>query len=98
MSPQRELFDLTLDQRFADFHAKNPQVYRALLRLARQAAARGVTRLGAKALWERLRWEVAVETTESFPTLNNNYTSRYARLLAREPGLEGLFEVRELRS
>lgn len=31
-------------------------------------------------------------------TLNNDYTSRYARMLAAEPELQGLIELRAIKS
>lgn len=88
-----------IDERFADYHAENPQVYRALLMLARGALAHGKRRIGIGALWERARWDLWLDSTEQAPKLNNDYRSRYARLLmAQEPDLAGVFEVRGLRS
>lgn len=88
----------SLDERFAAFHRANPQVFAILLGLARRARDRGVTRLGVKAIWERMRWELQVETSGDSYHLNNNYTSRYARLLVQhDSSLGGLFEMRELR-
>lgn len=87
-----------LDADFLAFHEAHPQVYAALVRLTREAVAAGRTKVGAKALWERLRWEFSLHTGET-PNLNNSFTSRYARLIAeREPDLAGVFEFRELRS
>jgi hypothetical protein len=89
----------SLQARFEEFHANNPQVYAELLKLARRARGRGVQRIGIKMLWERLRWELQVETyhpgDDTF-RLNNNYHAAYARLLmAENPELRGLFETRE---
>ena len=89
-----------LDLDFWGFHEANPAVYEALAKLARSALGRGKRRIGAKALWEVVRWDMwlATEGDEEF-NLNNNYTSRYARLLmARETDLRGVFVLRELRS
>lgn len=52
-------------------------------------------------LFEVLRWQHAVSTDD--PTspflLNNNWRSRYARLIAeQEPDLHHAFELRELRA
>jgi hypothetical protein len=90
----------TIEQRFQSFHSQNPQVYEALVALAHQAKAHGKTRVGIKALWERMRWDLWLQTDsdEEF-TLNNSFTSRYARLIAqREPDLADLFEFRRLRA
>jgi len=87
---------------FLDFHDRNPEVYDQLVALCRRARSRGVTRVGVGMLWEVLRWEFALyglpDRRETFK-LNNNYRSRYARLImATEPDLADVFEVRWLRS
>lgn len=90
-----------LDQDFAQFHRDNPLVYDALVRLARQAKARGHERIGIKMLFEVVRWEMFLKTSDAASDfkLNNNYTSRYARLImASEPDLAGIFFVRDLRT
>lgn len=85
--------------RFEEFHAENPHVYVFLLRFAREAKATGKRRIGIRMVWERMRWELMITTRdEAGWKLNDHYTSRYARLLMDEPGLEELFEIRELRS
>lgn len=89
----------TIADRFADFHQKNPHVYRNLVRLALDDAARGIKR-GVAALFEDLRY--AYENTEHDPAeykLNNDFASRYSRLIMQtEPRLSGHFEVRGLKS
>lgn len=85
-----------LQARFAAFHAANPHVYQTLARLAREAKAAGATRLGAKALWERCRWDLQVVTrgSDGF-RLDNSLVSSYSRLLMQEPDLDGVFETRQ---
>ncbi len=88
-----------IDIRFSAFHAANPHVYETLVRLAREAVRRGKERVGIKALWERMRWELWIETDDPEFRLNNDFTSRFARLImSREPDLAGVFETRTLRS
>jgi hypothetical protein len=89
----------TIEDAFWRFHRENPHVYRRLVDLARQwKHSTGGRRLGMKMLWERLRWEEHMRTTDEVVQLNNSYTALYARLLmAREPELRGLFETRRLR-
>jgi hypothetical protein len=86
----------TRAERFERFHQDNPHVYDLMVRLARDWKRRtGRNRLGVAALWERMRWELAVRTTDEAPALNNDHKAFYARLIMRqEPDLEGLFEVR----
>ena len=92
---------ISLQERFMRFHRAHPEVYAALVRLARQARARRHDRrLGIKQLFEVVRWEMHVsqDDRETFK-LNNNMTSRYARLIAaQEPDLANAFELRELRA
>jgi len=84
---------------FRTFHADNPMVYAHLIRLAREGKARGRTKLGIKMLWEVVRWTVYLETSDLEFKLNNDYTSRYARLIMiQERDLAGVFEVRSLRA
>lgn len=88
----------TIEERFAAFHQANPNVYAALCRLARHAVGRGRKRVGMKMIFEVARWEVFLATTDdSAFKLNNNYTSRYARLIMnQEADLREVFETREL--
>ena len=88
-----------LDEAFGEFHRANPHVLELLVRLCREAQARGVRRLSAKALIERARWDLGVATDGEPYRLNNSHTSRYARLIAdRHPELAALFEFRSLRA
>lgn len=88
------------ERRFREFHGANPHVYLELVRLAREAKARGFRRFGVRTIWEVMRWNLAVRTIreEGDFKLNDHLTSRYARLLDREPDLHGFFNLRELRS
>ena len=87
------------EEAFQAFHAENLHVYRALVELARTAKAQGAAEVGIGMLWEVLRWRLFFETSDRSFKLNNNYRSRYARLImAQEEDLRGLFETRELTS
>ena len=84
---------------FQRFHAENPHVYEQLERLAFKLKVKGVQRWGIKALWEVLRYELAINSNAPVGTfkLNNNLTAYYARLLMeRNPeDLADFFEIRE---
>lgn len=89
----------TATQKFWQFHRANPDVYVQLVRLARQMRARGRAQYGIGSLFEVLRWHRALETEGDPFKLNNNWRSRYARLIAaQEPDLSDFFETRQLRS
>lgn len=93
-----DLLDETLDARFRRFHAENPHVYEQLRDLALQLRRAGHERCGVKMLFEVLRWQRMLSTTDPEGwKLNNSYTSRYARLLEdQEPELADFFELRRL--
>ena len=98
----RSLFDDTLDAKFREFHELNPEVYDAFDRFTREALRAGARRLGAKLVWERIRWYTQIEArgtaAEGFK-LNNNYHAFYARLwMQRNPQHSTLFETRRQRS
>jgi hydrogenase maturation factor len=90
-----------IEQAFIEFDTQNPEVYRQLVRLARQWRAAGKAKLGIKTLFEKLRWEwhVAGLTESDGYKLNNNFTALYARkIMKNEADLDGLFEIRSLAS
>lgn len=94
------LFDKPNDRiqaSFERFHAENPEVYRLLVQFARQVKASGKPAYGIESLFARLRWHFEIETKGDTFKLNNNYRSRYARLIMhREPDLESFFTTRGL--
>lgn len=89
----------TIQEKFESFHDLNPWVYRALVRLTADWVARGRTRIGMKMLTEVLRWEYGRQTVGDEFKINNNFTSRYVRLLVAEhPEFADAFHTRELRA
>ena len=102
MTWQTSLFAYSIQAQFEAFHGRHPQVYDHLVRLAYRARGAGRSRIGMKMLFEVLRWEWTIaglpDDAEEWK-LNNNYTSRYARLIMDENSpLVGLFELRELKA
>lgn len=95
---QISLLDDPIEAQFVAFHHRNPEVYDTLLVLANRWQEAGHDRVGISMLWEIVRWErgLSCEDGSTF-RLNNNYRSRYARLLmANHPHLAGFFETRSL--
>jgi DNA-directed RNA polymerase specialized sigma24 family protein len=89
----------TIQERFEAFHAANPWVYRALEHLTIQRLSRGRRRVGIAALFEVLRWEWEKSTVGGGFKLNNDFRSRYVRLLLeRHPEWDGVFETRQLKA
>ncbi|WP_405803433.1 hypothetical protein [Streptomyces sp. NBC_01187] len=90
----------TIQAQFEAFHQLNPWVLRALEDLTADYLKRGARRVGIGMLFEVLRWRyvIATEGDDDF-RLNNNYRSRYVRLLIeRNPEWGPAFEVRVLRT
>lgn len=90
----------SIEDRFRQFHEANPWVYERLRVLALDMVGRGHRRIGIGMLWEVLRWQYARATvSEDGLKLNNDYRSRYARLLAEsDERLSDAFETRRLRT
>ncbi|MDX3224581.1 MULTISPECIES: hypothetical protein [unclassified Streptomyces] len=89
----------TIQAQFEAFHQLNPWVLRALESLTADYLKRGATRVGIGMLFEVLRWRYATATEGDEFRLNNNFRSRYARLLIeRHPEWAPAFKVRALRA
>jgi len=80
------LGDMSIDERWRLFHDANPQVYHAILAVARHAKNHGKHRCGMRAIYEHLRWRDWLETDSESETfkLPNNFCPLYARLVMRE--------------
>lgn len=82
------------EKKFLAFHAKHPEVYIALNKLAHQLVAKGETRASIKMLWEVLRWQTTLGARQGYK-LPNEHHAHYARLLmANDQALAGLFSTR----
>lgn len=91
----------TIAERFNQFHFDNPQVFEYIVKLTQEQYRRGKEKFGLKALWEQIRWHIALGDIRirGEYMLNNSFTSRYARLLVEKyPAYRGLFELRVLRA
>ena len=90
-----------LDAEFIQYLRDNPTIYPKFRMLAVKLKAKGIDRWGAKAIWEVLRYEMALKSVTSGEkyALNNNYTSRFARKLMTEEAddFAGFFETRTLK-
>jgi len=84
---------------FLAFHAANPHVYTNILHIALRLKERhGFSRGSMKAIFEKLRWDYALQTRGDTYALNNSYTSHYSRLVMDQvPEMEGFFEIRRSR-
>ncbi len=83
-------------ERFWVYHGANPHIFDLYLKFARQVRQAGFKRYGTKAITERIRWYVDVETKGDTFKINDNYHSCYARLLivSYPEEFENFFETR----
>ena len=98
--------DPSLEAQFIAFDVANPRVYSEFKRLALEMYNAKIAKgknpvVGAKAVWERLRWEVEIDTNNTYGdfALNNDLVSRYARKLAgQDSRFTSAFKFRRLKS
>lgn len=91
--------DESPEERFRRFHEANPHVYAAVVHFARVMRGKGAVRGSIWLIFNRLRWEYAIQTRGDAFRLNNNLTPFYSRLvMEREADLDGFFETRERKS
>jgi len=79
---------------FVEYHRANPEIYELFKRFANEVKVSGRRYYGAKAIMEKIRWEVNIERKGDFKC-NDHYTSCYVRLLISEdPRFKDFFETR----
>jgi len=83
-----------IEEKFLKFHEENPEVYRLFKKFAHQSR-RFKDHFGAKAIAERIRWEVASYSIPGDFKMNNNFPSVMARMLIEEdPSFHDFFSIR----
>lgn len=82
---------------FQEYHERNPKIYEEFKRFAFLLINNGHKKIGAKQIFERIRWESMIERTGTYK-VNNNYSADYAYKFDQDhPYLEGVFFHRERR-
>lgn len=93
--PRDPYFGSTVALKAAEFDRENPQVYRLFIRFALEAKRAGLRKFGSSAIFERIRWEIAILTSDKDFKLNNNHRAYFARKAMMEfTELAGFFETR----
>lgn len=93
-----ETLKTPIDEQFERFHAANPEVFEVFVAMARAAKAAGET-VSANGLFEAMRYDPELTTTNKKYKLPNNLRSRYARLAMAEcPDLAGYFRIARLKA
>ena len=82
---------------FVEFHRDNPTVWTMFQRFAQEALSAG-RKIGARAIGERIRWEVTIKTTGEEFKVNDHFWPYYARLLMlTDDRFDGFFTVKDKR-
>lgn len=88
---------VSIQERFEAFHQLNPWILRHLEALTADCVERGLKRIGIGMLFEVLRWQYGRATHGEPWKLNNDFRSRYVRLLLElHPEWSSLFETRKI--
>jgi hypothetical protein len=79
---------------FQKYHAENQHIYQEFKRLAKMLISRNCKRIGAKQIFEYIRFQTMISGNDGWK-LNNSYSSDYARLFEEEhPYWVGYFQKR----
>jgi len=98
-SYQSTLLEDSNRERFEIFHNGNPDIYKALIRRARQLKARGYKGVSIRLVLEVVRFDFMVFSTDQEYKINNNHAPFYARLIMQqEKDLKGFFTLRKQRA
>jgi hypothetical protein len=84
---------------FKSYHEKNPQIWEAFQKFARQAKDRGFKHYSANGIFEIIRWHTEVSARDNFK-IGNNYRPDYARKMMTDfpDEFDGFFRIRELKA
>lgn len=79
---------------FFQYHKENPEIFELFKKFASRVKTSGRKFYGAKAIMEKIRWEINIERSGDFK-VNDHHTSCYVRLLILEdPSYADFFELR----
>jgi len=83
---------------FEKYHNENPQIYNEFKSLAKVLISRNYKRIGAKQIFEYIRFQTMIGGNDRFK-INNSYSSDYVRLFEQEhPYWNNYFEKRICKS
>jgi hypothetical protein len=89
-----------IDDQFYVFHHDNPRVYELFKQLALEAIMSGVKHWSADNILHVIRWKTKEDGRRAGEQykINNNHSSRYARMFAADfPEHENFFRTRRLK-
>lgn len=98
MIHQLDLFKKTRFEAWKEFHAENPHVWVRFREMAIELYDAGHRKISARMIWECLRRERMLITTNANYKFNNDLTGYYSRLLSQtDSRFETVFEFRDSR-
>jgi hypothetical protein len=93
-----EKLERSVYERWKEYHLANPSFYEQFQRFAREAM-RTRSKIGARLIFERMRWFEQVEKGTNRYRVCNNFSAYYARLLMLDkPEFKSLFNTKSLKS
>lgn len=88
-------FSLPIHIKWLLWHRDNPTFYPLFRSFALQLIGAGRTKIGAAAIFERVRWESMMQTDGDAWKLNNTYRAYFSRLfMVEHPQYPDVFETR----
>jgi hypothetical protein len=79
---------------FQEYQERNPKIYKEFKHYAFELIKAGESKIGSKAIFERIRWQSKINKVDEFK-INNNFTADYARKFEQDfPHFAGIFEKR----
>ena len=92
MNKQQQIFNS-----FKEYHSENPKVWELFERFTMELVYAGMKHYSSRAIFDRIRWHVEVETKSGQFKIRNDFSPYYSRLFhAAYPHLDGFFKNREL--
>lgn len=83
-----------MKETFEQYQERNPKIYKEFIFYVNEMILAGQKKIGAKAVFERIRWESKIKRLDQYK-VNNNFTADYARQFEKDfPYFEGIFEKR----
>ena len=85
----------SIAQKAEQYLRENPKIYMLFKQFTWEAIMAGRQKIGARMVFERMRWETSVRGNDEFK-LNNNYVGFLVRQFQKEnPKVADIFDTRE---
>jgi len=90
--------DVSMKEKWWNWHQKNPQIYEQFKKFTFQAIGMGHSKFSAWLIVNRIRWETMIATTGSDFKISNDYIAYYARqFMFDHPEHDGIFTTKTLK-